>query len=107
MHITLIMLHKYTYIVYNQLLITVDTSLFIILLQSRITCTTARLKLLSLTVSGKDLNMNPLKIHTVSLLYMFPQNIFISEKNNYAESILQSHTSFPYLYGYELEKTNH
>jgi len=60
------MLHKYTYIVYKQLSITVETSLLVILLKSCITSATSRLKLLSGTVPGKDLSMHALKMPAVS-----------------------------------------
>jgi hypothetical protein len=63
---TLINVHKYTYIVYNQLSITVETSLFIILLSSCIISTPPRLKLLSSTVPGKDLSIHPVKLCAVS-----------------------------------------
>ena len=86
------MLHKYTYIVYKQLSITVEACFVIVLLQSRITCTTPRLKLLSSTVPGKDLRMQPVKMPAVSQLYMFLQNIFITETSNYPKTILESHT---------------
>ena len=86
------MLQIYTYIVYNQLSSTVETSLFNILLPPCITCTTSTLKLLSCTVPSKELTMNYVKMPTVYLLCKFLQNIFIKETNNYTKRILPSHT---------------
>jgi len=57
--------HKYTYIVNNQLSITVENSLFIIILPTCITPTTSRLKLKTGTVPGKDLSMHYVKMRAV------------------------------------------
>jgi len=67
------MLYKYTYIVYNQLSITVETCLFNILLPSCITCTTTRLKLLSGTLPKHEQRQDA---HSVLVMHVFTKYFY-------------------------------